>query len=451
MEQRDPDAESQATALILAFSASFRNISFTLHPGDITGEVAGKSSNVSWAARQLSHNYVDTESRRNCVITVMDSDTHLSSTFFCLITKFHKEAGPQAALTMYVVPIIFDRNSQDVNAFVRVADIFWSGAGLSGLYRGSPCAIPTSVYSLSMSLASQVGGWDGGPESIGEDMHMFLKCYFATKGKFNTKIVYAPASQTNVSSEIKGWRGEIDSLRVRYNQAVRHMWGSLDTGYAVQKGVESIWSKPDEKLSEWLLAQDPSERIPAWVEGSNLTHFTPPNVYEPPSTTPPSFSKMNLIILYHRMFEAHFLPAHITVALFSGVIYASFVSPDVTNPWLMWCFGFTGTLRIFGIILTTIFLYLYESYHQTCARTREDEMKRVGLWEDMQGNFAYRKWSKNWMDYLCLPVTGTLYGTAPAVVVNACHFFTDKLTYKVSAKPQLKKLVDRVTQVANAA
>lgn len=47
-------------------------MSYTLHPGDIEGEVAGKSSNVSWAARQLSHNYVDTESRRNCVITVMD-------------------------------------------------------------------------------------------------------------------------------------------------------------------------------------------------------------------------------------------------------------------------------------------------------------------------------------------------------------------------------------------
>jgi len=72
MEQRDPDAESTATQLITIFANSFRNISFTLHPGDILGEVAGKSSNVSWAARQLSHNYVDTESRKNCVITVMD-------------------------------------------------------------------------------------------------------------------------------------------------------------------------------------------------------------------------------------------------------------------------------------------------------------------------------------------------------------------------------------------
>ena len=78
MEQRDPDAESTATQLILVFATSFRNISFTLHPGDISGEVAGKSSNVSWAARQLSHNYVDSDSRKNCVITILDGKDFVS-------------------------------------------------------------------------------------------------------------------------------------------------------------------------------------------------------------------------------------------------------------------------------------------------------------------------------------------------------------------------------------
>ncbi len=74
MEQRDPDAQTSANALIDAFAPRFHNMAFTLHPGDIPGEVAGKSSNVSWAARQMSHNYVDRESRANCVITVMDCE-----------------------------------------------------------------------------------------------------------------------------------------------------------------------------------------------------------------------------------------------------------------------------------------------------------------------------------------------------------------------------------------
>ena len=72
MEQRDPNAQSTADAIITQFASSFHSISHTTHPSDISGEAPGKSSNVSWAARQLSHNYVDPEVRRNCIITVMD-------------------------------------------------------------------------------------------------------------------------------------------------------------------------------------------------------------------------------------------------------------------------------------------------------------------------------------------------------------------------------------------
>jgi len=139
-----------------------------------------------------------------------------------------------------------------VNPLVRVADIFWCGAGLSGLYKGSPICIPTSVYSLAMTLAGEVGGWDTGPDSIGEDLHMYLKCYFASSGQFHTKIVFSPASQSNVSSDLKGWRGAATNLKARYKQAMRHMWGSLDTGYAVEKALQIMWKKNDEKLSSWL-------------------------------------------------------------------------------------------------------------------------------------------------------------------------------------------------------
>jgi len=72
MEQRDPHAVSTARTLIERFESSFRSISYTLHPGDIVGEVAGKSSNVSWSARQLSNNYTEAEVRRNVIISVMD-------------------------------------------------------------------------------------------------------------------------------------------------------------------------------------------------------------------------------------------------------------------------------------------------------------------------------------------------------------------------------------------
>lgn len=168
------------------------------------------------------------------------------------MTQHHRENLHKAATTMYVTPIIFDRNSHVVNPLVRTADIFWCGAGLSGLYKGSPICIPTSVYSLAMTLAGQVGGWDTGADSIGEDLHMFLKCYFASSGRFHTKIIFSPASQSNVSSDSKGLRGALSNVKSRYKQAMRHMWGALDTGYAIEKAIERLWKKNDEKLSGWL-------------------------------------------------------------------------------------------------------------------------------------------------------------------------------------------------------
>ena len=94
--------------------------------------------------------------------------------------------------TLYSAPIVFDRNAHTVPTLVRLADITWSGAGLSGLYPNSPIIIPTSVYSLPLSLVEMVGGWDTNAQAIGEDLHMFLKCYFRASGDLVTRTIYSP-------------------------------------------------------------------------------------------------------------------------------------------------------------------------------------------------------------------------------------------------------------------
>jgi hypothetical protein len=151
------------------------------------------------------------------------------------------------------------------------------------------------------------------------------------------------------------------------------------------------------------------------------------------------------------MYEAHFLPAHLTAALLAEVIFTARVGPSSIHPMLLWAFSFCGTLRFIGFVATAAFVYFYESYHAVCVRNREDEMKQAGLWEGMQENFSYRSFKKNWFDYCALPINGTLYGTAPAVVAEFSHLFTDKLVYHVSAKPQLKKLLDKMENAVSLA
>lgn len=238
MEEKEEKSAFKAATLCSTFEQSFYKMSYTVHPVGIPGEAQGKSSNESWAAKQASEDYPDQAIKKNIVMTIMDADTHLSPRYFQQIARMHTEAAETNESTIYVPPLIFDRNLHRVPLFVRTADLMWAGAGLSSLYAGSTVGIPTSVYSVPMTLAEHVGGWDTGPGAIGEDMHMFLKCFFALSGNLTVQVVYAPASQCNVSSDAKGLKGYIGGLTARYNQALRHMWGSLDSGFAIRESVE---------------------------------------------------------------------------------------------------------------------------------------------------------------------------------------------------------------------
>jgi hypothetical protein len=244
MELREVDVDTKALTILQEFVKRFRSIEYTLHPSNIPGESAGKGSNVAWAARKLSEKY-SLALRKDVIVSSIDADSHLSPNYFALITAMHLAYPETATTTLYAAPIIFDRNADKVPAIVRVADILWGAAGMSGLYNGSTIAPPTSVYSLSLQLVDRVGGWDCDNEAIGEDLHMYLKCFFALNGNLTVRTVHSPVSQTNVTANGhgKGIAGIANDVGARHKQALRHMWGALDTGFALRKVVELWWQR----------------------------------------------------------------------------------------------------------------------------------------------------------------------------------------------------------------
>src|ERR1700730_371719 len=93
-------------------------------------------------------------------------------------------------------PIFFSRNSFDVPAAVRVTDITWSAMVMSNLSNSRGLAFPCSTYSLSMVLAERVGYWDTDADSVGEDLHMWLKCFFKTDGTARSAPIFVPINLT---------------------------------------------------------------------------------------------------------------------------------------------------------------------------------------------------------------------------------------------------------------
>lgn len=110
---------------------------------------------------------------------------------------------------------------------------------MSAIYPTSSIKIPTSAYGVSMELAVRIGFWDAGPEAVGEDMHMFIKAFLSTAATLVVETIYSPASQCNVIGDNhgQGFGGIVSDFKARYGQALRHLWGSLDTGYALRRVI----------------------------------------------------------------------------------------------------------------------------------------------------------------------------------------------------------------------
>lgn len=210
-------------------------------------------------------------------------------------------------------------------------------------------------------------------------------------------------------------RGHIESLKARYRQAMRHMWGALDFGYACKQAVSLMSGCPN---------------------GGTHKH-----TYSKPIAR--SFSrctrKLSLIMLAHRMFEAHVLTVHLFMLLLSSAIYQLITPPENTPLIVLTSMKVAGMLRAAAFVTMLCAFYLYEPYHAICVYSREEEMRRARLYDRMQGNFSKPCGRSliRWIQYLMFPVAGIMFVTLPSVAAQMSHFFTDKLQYEVSKKPKV--------------
>lgn len=74
MEQKEELSADKAGQLMSTFEKSFLHVHATFHPPGIPGEIAGKSSNVAWAARRIMEVH-RADLKMDCcnvIVTVMD-------------------------------------------------------------------------------------------------------------------------------------------------------------------------------------------------------------------------------------------------------------------------------------------------------------------------------------------------------------------------------------------
>jgi len=237
MEESEEKHKTKALMLITEFEDKFEHMLYTVHPQKVEGEMAGKASNVNYAARQCYSMFKED----NIIVTISDADTIFNQRYFLDMDAAMSEDDKNI---MFAPPVLFNRNSLNVPSVVRITDIQWCCFAYAtfGIYDG--IGFPMSVYSLPMELAHRVDFWDTCASAIGEDMHMFLKCFFSTHGDLSVKTIPFPVSQTNVEGDTF-----VDTIYERYTQANRHALGLQDTPYCWAQSTQTKF--PANYTTKW--------------------------------------------------------------------------------------------------------------------------------------------------------------------------------------------------------
>lgn len=225
-EEKDPQAEETADTLTREFRGHFGKFITTRH-ALTTGEVAGKSSNMAWAAKRVVEKLEEWNiDIKQTTVTSCDADALLHPKYFsALAYKFLSD--PQRESHFYQAAILFYSNIWRIplpNRFLNILNSIWNLALLSQNNR----LINFSTYSLSLDTAKQAGYWS--VDVIPEDYHMFFNVYFTFGSSVRTESIFLPVLVDAAES-----RGFFKTMINQYEQSKRWAWGVSDIPFVIRQ------------------------------------------------------------------------------------------------------------------------------------------------------------------------------------------------------------------------
>lgn len=231
MEVRAKGHKTRAANLIKKYKNEFGIIMATYHPDGIVGEIKGKASNETWAAKQM-YEFVQKKKFNfdQLTITSCDADAMFHSRYFAALT-YSFITNSERYRRIWQSPIFWYNNIERVPFPVRLVGASGHPVNLSNLQEPAKLVFNYSSYSLSFKLLHDTGYWD--TDIIPEDWHLFLQTYFAHNGKVIVEPIYLP---THIDApESPGW---METLVNRYEQCKRHAWGATDIPYAIKESIK---------------------------------------------------------------------------------------------------------------------------------------------------------------------------------------------------------------------
>ena len=238
-EEADKDSFLKNMEIIKReYSNYFHRFIVTIHPKNVSGEVAGKGSNINYSGK-LVKKIID-EMRipyENIIVSTFDIDTCVYKHYFSYLT-YKYLTHPNPTHTSYQPLALYNNNIWESPSFTRVvanSTTFWLMTDLARPER----LFTFSSHSMSFKALVDVGFWQN--DIVTEDSRIFLQCFLYYDGNYTVTPMFVPVSMDTAYSG-KLW----DTVKNQYKQIRRWAWGVEHFPYMIwhfSKAKKIPWQK----------------------------------------------------------------------------------------------------------------------------------------------------------------------------------------------------------------
>lgn len=225
-ERAGAGARAVAEKINARYGRKFFRFLITVHPADLVGELAGKGSNETWAAKQAKKEIIDPLKipYENILVSVLDSDTVVYSEYFARLSYVFLNAANRTRCSYQPVPV-FNNNIWDAPSFSRVAA--QSGTFWQMMQQERPERLATfSSHAMCFKALAEMGWWS--VKNVSEDSRIFWQALLFYDADYRVEPLYYPVSLDANLAE--NWFRTAINV---YKQQRRWGWGAENIPYVL--------------------------------------------------------------------------------------------------------------------------------------------------------------------------------------------------------------------------
>ena len=231
-EERDKTrARANARVIRREFGKRFKRLIVTEHPANITGEVKGKGSNITWAGRKAVKE-IDALGipHEEVIVTTLDADHRPHPQYFAALTYQYLLTPDRRYRTFQPTPLFHNNlwHTTAINRVIATGSSFWHMIESTRPYRLRNFA----AHAQGLQTVVDTDFWS--VDTIVEDGQQYWRTYFRYDGRHFVQPLYVPVYQDAVLGDTYPM-----TLKEQYLQLRRWAWGASDLPYAVVNAIRN--------------------------------------------------------------------------------------------------------------------------------------------------------------------------------------------------------------------